>query len=81
MSPANQAIINTLKTKILEPVWTLLVVLATLFFIWGVVDFVVGASNEEKRTRGRQHMIWGLLGLAIILSARGIIRVLQNFFT
>lgn len=73
-------IINTLKTKILNPVEGFLIVLATLFFLWGVVEFITGASNEDKRTQGKQHMTWGILGLAIILAARGIITVLQNLF-
>lgn len=73
-------VVETLKTKILNPIETLLIVLATLFFLWGVVEFIGGASNEDKRTIGKRHMIWGILGLVIILSARGIINVLDNFF-
>ena len=80
LSPENQAIIEKLKTKILFPIETLLIVLATLFFLWGVVDFVAGAASEERRTKGKRHMIWGLIGLAIILGARGIITVLENLF-
>ena len=80
LSPANQEIITKLKEKILFPIETLLIVLATLFFLWGVVDFIAGASNEDKRTKGKRHMIWGLIGLAIILGTRGIITVLENLF-
>ena len=80
LSAANQAIIDKLKTKILFPIETLLIVLATLFFLWGVVEFVQGASNEDKRTKGKRHMIWGIIGLAIILGARGILTVLENLF-
>lgn len=80
LSAANQAIIDKLKTKILFPIETLLIVLATLFFLWGVVDFIAGASNEDKRTKGKRHMTWGIIGLVIILGVRGIITVLQNLF-
>lgn len=80
LSAANQAIIDKLKTKILFPIETLLIVLATLFFLWGVVEFIGGASNEDKRTKGKRHMVWGILGLVIILGARGIITVLENLF-
>lgn len=80
LSAANQAIIDKLKTKILFPIETLLIVLATLFFLWGVVDFVAGASNEERRTKGKRHMIWGILGLVIILGVRGIAKIMCNFF-
>lgn len=81
MSPANQSIIDTLKTKILNPIEGFLIVLATLFFLWGVVEFIAGASNEDKRTIGKRHMLWGILGLTIILGARGIRNVLERFFS
>ena len=80
LSPENQAIIEKIKDKILNPIEIFLIVLATLFFLWGVVDFIAGAASEERRTKGKQHMIWGILGLAIILGARGIITVLENLF-
>ncbi|MEK7560296.1 MAG: hypothetical protein AAB522_03300 [Patescibacteria group bacterium] len=78
---SGEEIINTLKTKILNPIEGFLIVLATLFFLWAVVEFIAGASSEEKRTQGKRHMLWGILGLVIILGARGIINVLQNFFS
>ena len=81
LSAANQALIEKIKTKILFPIETLLIVLATLFFLWGVVEFIAGASSEDKRTQGKRHMIWGIVGLAVILGARGIIKVLENLFT
>jgi len=80
LSAANQALIEKIKTKILFPIETLLIVLATLFFLWGVVEFIQGASNEDKRTKGKQHMIWGIVGLVIILGARGIMTILENLF-
>ena len=80
LSPENQALIEKIKTKILFPIETLLIVLATLFFLWGVVEFVQGASNEDKRTKGKRHMVRGILGLVIILGAKGITTVLENLF-
>lgn len=80
LSAANQEIITKLKDKILWPIEGFLIVLATLLFLWGVVDFIAGASSEDKRTVGKRHMIWGILGLVIILGVRGIARIMCNFF-
>ncbi|MEK7503205.1 MAG: hypothetical protein AAB556_02030 [Patescibacteria group bacterium] len=74
-------VVNTLKIKILIPIESILIVAGTMLFLWGVVEFIAGASNEDKRTQGKRHMIWGIVGLAIIWGARGIIEVLKNFFT
>lgn len=76
-----ESVVNTLKTKILTPIENILIVAGTLLFLWGVVEFIAGASSEDKRTEGKRHMIWGIVGLAIILGARGIIRILENLFS
>ena len=72
---------DKLKDKILNPIESILIVAGTLLFLWGVVEFIAGASSEDKRSQGKQHMIWGIVGLSIILGARGIIEVLKNFFS
>lgn len=74
-------VVKTLTNKILNPIESILIVAGTLLFLWGVVEFIAGASSEDKRTQGKRHMLWGILGLVIISGARGIIKVLQNFFT
>ena len=73
-------IIGVVKSSLIRPVEGLLFALATLVFIYGVVEYMAGASNEEARTKGKTHMIWGLVGLFIMFSVSGIIAVLKNFF-
>jgi len=76
-----EEVVDKLKDKILNPIEGILIVAGTLLFLWGVVEFIAGASSEDKRTQGKRHMIWGIVGLAVILGARGIIKVLENLFT
>ena len=76
-----EEVVDKLKDKILNPIESILIVAGTLLFLWGVVEFIAGASSEDKRTQGKRHMIWGIVGLAVILGARGIITVLQNLFS
>ena len=75
-----EEVVNTLKDKILNPIENILIVAGTLLFLWGVVEFIAGASSEDKRTQGKRHMIWGIIGLVIILGVRGIITILENLF-
>jgi uncharacterized membrane protein YidH (DUF202 family) len=51
----------------------------TLIFIWGVVEFIKNADNAEERETGKMHMIWGVIGLAIMVSFAGIIGIIKNF--
>lgn len=50
--------------------------LAIAFFIWGIIQFVIlGAGDETKRTQGRQHMIWGVVALAVMLGVWGLVKI------
>jgi len=59
---------------------TTLVALALLYFFWGIALFILNAANEEARTTGRQKMIWGIIGLFVIISIWGILAVVNNTF-
>ncbi|SRR3989338_2726734 len=73
-------IITVIEREIINPVKYLFIVGAVVLFLYGVVEMIMGASNEEARTKGKTHMIWGLVGLVIIVGVGAIIDVLKNFF-
>lgn len=54
--------------------------LALLFFFWGLANFILNSSNEEKKSEGRNIMIWGIVALFVMFSVWGLIGVLQNTF-
>lgn len=49
--------------------------LAFLFFIWGVFRYVV-AGDEEKRKEGQRIMLWGVIGLFVMVSVWGLVNLL-----
>ena len=50
--------------------------LAFLMFIWGVYKyFILGATEEAAKGEGRQFVLWGVVGFAVILSIWGIVNV------
>lgn len=70
--------LGNIEREILTPIITLIALAAFLIFVWGVVDFIRSADNDEKRKAGQQHMIWGIIGLAIIFGANAIIALLKG---
>jgi|SRR3989344_462624 len=62
--------------NILVPI---LIALAVVIFIWGVITYVVGGDEEAKK-KGRQRMIWGIVGIAVIVALWGLVRVLTRTF-
>jgi len=79
----NAGAVNNLLSNIqgtLNIIIGLLFVLVTLYFIWGIVQYVGAGGDEEKLKKGRQHMIWGIIGMAIMAAAWGIVNILINYF-
>ncbi len=62
---------------ILNTIIPILITLAVVYFIWGVIGYVLGKSEEAKK-EGRDRMIWGLVGLAVIVSIWGLVAILKN---
>jgi uncharacterized membrane protein len=50
-----------------------------LYFIWGVIKYIT-AKDEEKQTEARSTMISGIIGLFVIISIWGLVRVVQKTF-
>lgn len=73
-------IANVILDTVIRPFIYTLMIVATLTFIWGIIEYIINADSEDGRSTGRRHMIWGILGLAIMFSAAGIITVFQNFW-
>ncbi|MBI2610198.1 hypothetical protein HYW53_03405 [Candidatus Giovannonibacteria bacterium] len=72
-------IIDITIAEVIQPFLIVLFALAAILFFWGVVQFIMNPDSEDKKASGRQHMIWGLIGLAIMFGVNGIIKILQNF--
>lgn len=68
--------IDTVRTEIVEPLMFLLLGLAALYFIFGVFMFIKDYDNDGGRSDGKRHLVYGIIGLAIMLSVNGIISVI-----
>lgn len=65
--------------NILNKIIPVVIVLGVLYFVWGVVSFVL-AGDEEAKTAGRDRMIWGIIGLVVIVGMWGLVRIVANTF-
>lgn len=66
--------------SILNLVAPILMVLATIVFLWGIVRYVTAGGDEDKLKEGRQFIIFGLVGLFIMIAAWGIVLAVVNQF-
>src|SRR3989344_6388163 len=65
--------------EILNAVLPILVGLGVIYFVWGVITYMI-ASDEEAKTKGRDRIIFGIIGLAVIIAVWGLVAILRNTF-
>ena len=69
-------LLEKIKTAIVDPVILFLFALATLYFLYGVLQIIQNAGNEEARKQGQQHVLWGVVGMFIMISFYGIMHLI-----
>ncbi|MCE9585039.1 pilin [Candidatus Nomurabacteria bacterium] len=65
--------------SLLNSIVPVLIALGVVYFIWGVVSYVI-SDDEEAKKAGKDRMIYGIIGLAVIVSVWGLVSILKNTF-
>ena len=65
--------------ELLGAVLPVLIALGVVLFVWGVIQYVVG-DDEEAKKKGRNRMIYGIIGLAVIIGLWGLVKIVTNTF-
>ncbi|KKT26172.1 MAG: hypothetical protein UW11_C0020G0008 [Parcubacteria group bacterium GW2011_GWA2_43_9b] len=66
---------------VLNQIIGLLFILVTVYFFWGVAEFVRASATGGKGVEeGKKHMVWGIIGMTVMLGAWAIVQILQSFF-
>ncbi|MEK7531435.1 MAG: hypothetical protein AAB545_00675 [Patescibacteria group bacterium] len=73
-------VVNIL-VSLMELLIGLFLLLSMLVFFWGVVKYIYLAGLEGKTDEAKQMMMYGAIGLFVMLSLGGIIYLVQNFFS
>jgi len=73
-------LINYTTCIINNSVIPLIFSLAVAVFIWGVVQFVINTEDETKREKGKQFMIWGIIGLVVMVGVWGLVKIVGSTF-
>lgn len=72
------AVIEKLNTNIFQPLIYLMMGVAVLYFLWGVLQFIQNSTSDTERTKGINHMLWGVFGFFIMISVYGIMWLVCN---
>ena len=77
---AASTLIGRFETYIINPAIVILFAAGFLLFVYGLVEFLVTLNQGGESNEGKQHMIWGVIGMLIMVSVLGIISMLNNTF-
>lgn len=65
--------------NIIDTVIPILMLFAVLMFVWGVIQYVV-MDEEEAKVKGRDRIIYGVVGFAAIMALWGLVAIVRRTF-
>lgn len=55
--------------------------LGVFVIIWGIFTYLTHAAEEEKREEAKKFILWGIIGVFMMLSIWGFVNILINTFS
>ena len=70
---------NVFIGGLLKPIIPLLIGLGVVVFIYGVLVTMLSEGGEKKE-EGKQFMIWGIIGIFVMVSVWGLVNIVGGLF-
>lgn len=75
ISDVGSFIINTINNIIVPVIFAI----AFIVFVWGAMEtFIFGSQSEEVKEKGKNLMLWGLIGFFVMVSVWGLVNILTG---
>lgn len=69
-------LMKRLNKFLINPILTLVFILAMLYFLYGVFKYIKGGGNPKDRETGGTHIMYGLIGMTIMFGVYVIMNIL-----
>jgi len=70
--------LDPIMTHIVNPLVMLLFAIGLLVFAYGIFEMIWQGGEAAAHEKGRNHMLGGLIGMFVMLSAWGLIYLVSN---
>lgn len=77
---AARQFVGKINDAILFPLIALMIGVAMIVFLYGAFKYVMNADNDTERQTGARHMLWGVIGFLVMVSAMAILEIAANTF-
>ena len=78
MTPATE-LVDRFVDFIINPAILIIFTFGFFLFTWGLVQFLWNLDEGGENAAGKQHMLWGIVGMLIMVSVYGIINIVDAF--
>ncbi len=72
--------VGKVDNYIVNPLIIFMFSLALMYFLYGVLDFFINSSSAGEKDTGKQHMMWGIVGMFLMIAVFGILRLIEHTF-
>lgn len=72
------SVVQTITRVIVNPIIVLLFALATVYFLIGLVKYLLQPDSKEVKEQSKDQMLYGVLGMFIMVAVFGIMRIYLN---
>jgi hypothetical protein len=75
-----QQLILKFATVIVNPLILVMFAVALLVFVWGIAEYIRQSTNPSASSTGKMHILYGIIGMVIMVSAFTLINILLSSF-
>lgn len=75
-----EQVLERMITEVFSPLYQLIAGVAFIYFLYGAFKYIVDLNNPEKKNTGKEHLLYGTIGLFIIFSVGGILKFFNEIF-
>ncbi len=77
-NPTVGTLLSKIYDNIIFPIISVLFLFSFLVFVYGMFEMISSGDDSDKRTNGKNSILWSVVGMVIMLSVYGIIRLISN---
>lgn len=71
-------LIFKINKVLINPAIIFIFALALVYFLYGVLEFLMNRDKADAQTAGKQHMLWGVIGMFIMVAVFTIMKIITN---
>jgi len=78
--PAVITFMGKVIDAIINPIINVVFAAALVLFLFGLLRFVLSRGDENVLAAGKQHMVWGVIGMTVMISVYAILWLMLETF-